>query len=90
MYSIQEDVVKKYIKNIRKNGTAKKMFHLDLYRLKDEDEAIQAGVEDCLYSNNTCLVEWPGKAPGIFPEDTLHVYIEIIDSANRKLRIGYK
>jgi len=67
------------------DGVSKKMFHLDLYRLKDEEEAIQAGVEDCLYSNNICLVEWPEKAPGIFPEDTLHVYIAVTDAANRKL-----
>ncbi|MBL7743433.1 MAG: tRNA (adenosine(37)-N6)-threonylcarbamoyltransferase complex ATPase subunit type 1 TsaE [Chitinophagaceae bacterium] len=72
------------------NGSTKKMFHLDLYRLKDEEEAIQAGVEDCLYSDHICLVEWPEKAPGIFPENTLHVYIDIIDSANRKLGIGDK
>ena len=71
-------------------GITKKMFHLDLYRLKDEEEAIQAGVEDCLYSNHINLVEWPEKAPGIFPPDTLHVYIELIDSANRKLGIGHK
>jgi len=72
------------------NGRTKKMFHLDLYRLKDEEEAIQAGVEDCLYSDHISLVEWPEKAPGIFPPDTLHVYIELIDSANRKLGIGHK
>ena len=64
-----------------------KIFHIDLYRLKDEDEAIQAGVEDCLYSDHICLVEWPGKAPGIFPDDTVHVYIDIIDSSLRRLRI---
>ena len=34
------------------------IYHLDLYRIKDENEAINAGVEDCLYSGNTCLVEW--------------------------------
>lgn len=73
-----------------KDGITKKIFHLDLYRLKDEEEAIQAGVEDCLYGNNISLVEWPEKAPGIFPPDTLHVYIELIDSANRKLGIGHK
>ena len=67
------------------NGTEKKIFHLDLYRLKDEEEAIQAGVEDCLYSDNICLVEWPEKAPGIFPEDTLHVYIEVIDSYQQEV-----
>ena len=26
------------------------IYHLDLYRLKDDEEAISAGVEDCLYS----------------------------------------
>jgi len=72
------------------DGVAKKIFHLDLYRLKDEEEAIQAGLEDCLYSDNICLAEWPEKAPGIFPENTLHVYLEVIDSANRKLGIEDK
>ena len=68
------------------NGTGK-IFHIDLYRLKDEEEAIQAGVEDCLYSNHICLVEWPEKAKGIFPEDTVHVYIDTVDSSSRQLRI---
>ena len=72
------------------NGTRKQIFHLDLYRLKDAEEAIHAGVEDCLYSENTCLVEWPEKAAAIFPEDTFHVYIEVVDPANRKLRIHDK
>lgn len=64
-----------------------KLFHIDLYRLKDEEEAIRAGVEDCLYSDHTCLVEWPEKAPGIFPPDTVHVYICLVDSNTRRLRI---
>lgn len=64
--------------------------HIDLYRLKDEDEAIRAGVEDCLYSGNICLVEWPEKAPGIFPATTMHLYIDFIDSRTRRLRLGYK
>lgn len=72
------------------NGIRKQIFHLDLYRLKDVEEAIQAGVEDCLYSENICLVEWPEKAAVIFPEDTFHVHIEVVDSANRKLRIHDK
>ncbi len=70
-----------------KDNGDKKIFHIDLYRLKDEEEAIQAGVEDCLYSDHLSLVEWPEKAPGIFPEDTVHVHIAVIDSGNRKLRI---
>lgn len=64
------------------------IYHIDLYRLKDEEEAIQTGVEDCLYSGNYCFVEWPGKAPSIFPEDTLHVSISLVDNETRKLTIN--
>lgn len=61
------------------------VYHMDLYRLKNEQEAINAGVEDSLYSGNICLVEWPEKAPGIFPEDTAHIHISFIDANTRKL-----
>jgi tRNA threonylcarbamoyladenosine biosynthesis protein TsaE len=61
------------------------IFHLDLYRLKDEEEAIRAGVEDCLYSGEICLVEWPDRAPGIFPEDSLGILLEIINEHTRKI-----
>lgn len=68
-------------------GTKKIIFHLDLYRIKDEEEALRAGVEDVLYSGFTCLVEWPEKAPGIFPEETIHVQIELVDNETRRLKI---
>jgi tRNA threonylcarbamoyladenosine biosynthesis protein TsaE len=59
------------------------VFHLDLYRLKDEEEAIDAGVEDVLYSGRYCFVEWPEKAQGILPEDALKVHISLVDSTTR-------
>ena len=64
------------------------IYHMDLYRIKDEQEAIDAGIEDCLYSGNTCLVEWPEKAPGIFPDDTLNLTISVVDTNTRKLQIN--
>ena len=69
-----------------KNGQT--VYHMDLYRIKDENEAITAGVEDCLYSGNICLVEWPEKAAGIFPDDTLHISISSVDDNTRKLKIN--
>ena len=62
------------------------IYHMDLYRIKDENEAINAGVEDCLYSGDTCLVEWPEKATGIFPDETLHITITSVDDNTRKLK----
>jgi tRNA threonylcarbamoyladenosine biosynthesis protein TsaE len=66
------------------------LYHIDLYRLKDEEEAIRAGVEDCLYSGNICLVEWPERAEGIFPGNTLQVYISVTDPNTRILQINEK
>jgi tRNA threonylcarbamoyladenosine biosynthesis protein TsaE len=70
------------------SGKQKKIFHIDLYRLKDEQEAIQVGVEDCLYSDHICLIEWPEKIPSLLPDDSLHVFIEPLNAKTRKLRIG--
>ncbi len=69
-------------------AAGKIIYHIDLYRLKDEEEAILAGVEDCLYSGNTCFVEWPQKAPGIFPDNTMYLMITVLDMNTRKLKIN--
>jgi len=69
-------------------GTKKALFHIDLYRLKDEEEAIRAGAEDVLFSGYICLVEWPEKAANIFPEHTVHIFIELVNEKTRKLKIA--
>ena len=63
------------------------VYHMDLYRLKSEQEAIHAGVEDCLFSGNTCFVEWPEKAPAIFPDDSLYITIISTGTDMRKLSL---
>ena len=68
-------------------GKEGRILHMDLYRLKDEEEAMQAGVEDALYSGDYCFVEWPEKAPDLFPPETIHVTIESIDESTRKLSL---
>jgi tRNA threonylcarbamoyladenosine biosynthesis protein TsaE len=64
--------------------------HIDLYRLKDEEEAIRAGVEDALYSANICLVEWPERIPGLLPEKLVNIYIEAINEQTRLMRVADK
>lgn len=62
-----------------------KIFHIDLYRLKDEEEALRAGLEDCLYSGEICFVEWPEKAIEIFPEETVYLNIDLVNENTRKI-----
>ena len=65
----------------------KVIYHIDLYRLKDFDEVIQAGVEDCINSGHICLVEWPEKAPDLFDERTVHVFIEPESDTARRVKV---
>jgi tRNA threonylcarbamoyladenosine biosynthesis protein TsaE len=72
------------------NEQAKTIYHIDLYRIKNEEEAISAGIEDCLYSGNICFIEWPQKAPHILPSDTVYIYIEVLTKNKRLLKINVR
>src|SRR6476646_8872517 len=63
------------------------IYHLDLYRVKDSAEAINAGVEECLYSGELCFVEWPEKVFDILPLETVEVFLSVIDESHRKLEV---
>ncbi len=58
------------------------IFHFDCYRLEDEQEAIEIGVEEYLYGEGISIVEWPSKMSGLIPEEA--VYIEIKHAGNSK------
>lgn len=74
--------------NQYQTGNGEIIYHLDLYRLRNEEEAIQAGAEDCLHTGSWCFVEWPEKAPGIFPDNTLHITLSTVEINRRKLLIN--
>lgn len=64
------------------------IYHIDLYRIKNEREAMDAGIEDCINSDEICMVEWPEKVPGIFPENTVFTNFEILSPNKRKLVVS--
>jgi tRNA threonylcarbamoyladenosine biosynthesis protein TsaE len=71
--------------NEYESAIAGTVYHMDWYRLKDEEEAIQAGIEDALISGNLCFVEWPEKAAGLLPEKPFEVFMEILDEKMRRI-----
>lgn len=69
------------------NGESKTIYHIDLYRLKDREEIEGAGIEECISTKAICFVEWPEKAPYLFDEKALHIFIELVDFATRRIKI---
>ena len=66
----------------------KHIYHIDLYRLKSAEEAVHAGLLDCLDSGEYCFVEWPELAGELLPPDTVHCFITTLSDNERKLQIN--
>lgn len=61
-------------------------YHFDFYRLKDETEALDMGIDDYFLSNAWIFMEWPEKIPSLIPEHVHTIQIEILDHETRKLK----
>lgn len=52
------------------------IYHFDWYRLEEEEEALDMGLEEYLASGHLCLMEWPEKIRNLIPEQLDWVNIE--------------
>ena len=56
------------------------IYHFDFYRIKDESEAMDIGIEEYFDSGNYCLVEWPSKVASLIPDEHLRIAISTINN----------
>ena len=66
-------------------GGPEPVYHLDLYRLKDLEEALDMGLEEYLESGYYCFVEWPDVADGLYPENRITLQLETLSENTRKI-----
>ena len=64
------------------------LYHMDLYRLNSIEEIEDLGLDDYLYGNDLCVVEWADKAPGYFPVNHAVVQLEVIDDQTRRVTVS--
>lgn len=60
-------------------------YHFDFYRLEDETEALDLGLEDYLNQNLWVFIEWPEKIFSFLPQDTTDIQIAIINTETRSI-----
>lgn len=75
------------INEYRSDTTAELIYHFDLYRLENLEEAFDIGVEDYFDSGALCFIEWPERIADILPDDTVRVDIAVLDDDSRKLTV---
>jgi len=78
-------LVNEYSYKDTRDTTTKYLYHLDLYRLKHIEEALDIGIEEYLYDDNYCFIEWAEIIEPILPLDVVKVNMELLEDGRRKI-----
>ncbi len=68
-------------------GKNTKVFHFDFYRIENEEEIYDIGIEEYFYQNCWSLIEWPEKIPNILPEDAVIIKLSKNQNNTRTIEI---
>lgn len=63
------------------------LYHFDVYRLKSENEALDMGIDEYLYSGNWCFIEWAEKIPNLIPQEHSIIEIHTLSDGRRELTL---
>ncbi len=62
------------------------IYHLDVYRIGDEDEFLNLGPEEYFESNGIVLIEWAEKVAECLPDERIDVLVEVVSETSREFR----
>ena len=82
IYSPTFAIVNEYV-----DGKGEPVYHFDFYRIKKEQEVLDIGYEDYVYSGHVCFMEWPELIENLLPDDAVKVTIEEETDGSRKVSI---
>ena len=63
------------------------IYHMDLYRIKDIDELQDIGIDEYLFSNEYCFIEWPKLIYQIYDDYCYQIKIEVDENKCRKIEV---
>lgn len=64
------------------------IYHFDFYRIEDEEEAYDMGIEEYFDSDAWCFVEWPEKVQNVLPLDSVVIKLTINQDNTRTIEIN--
>ena len=64
-----------------------KVFHFDFYRIEEEEEALDIGIEEYFDSDAWCLVEWPENIENLLPLDAAQIHLSILADEQRNIQL---
>ena len=63
------------------------VYHFDFYRIEDEEEAYDIGIEDYFYSDAWCLIEWPENIQNLLPLKSTEIHLTQLNDGLRNIQL---
>lgn len=63
------------------------LYHMDLYRLGDPEEAWELGLEEYFFGSGLSLVEWPERLGDLMPAERLDIKLSYLGEKERELEL---
>ena len=63
------------------------IYHFDFYRIEQEEEAYDIGIEDYFNSNTWCLIEWPQNIQNLLPLNSTEVHLTQYENGLRNIQL---
>ncbi|MBQ6056050.1 MAG: tRNA (adenosine(37)-N6)-threonylcarbamoyltransferase complex ATPase subunit type 1 TsaE [Treponema sp.] len=60
------------------------LYHMDVYRLDGTEDFINLGVDDMLYGNGVCIIEWSEKIMDELPKSTIIIKLEPVGNTDER------
>lgn len=60
------------------------IYHLDAYRLTDEDEFLELGPEEMFASGGLVFIEWAERVASYLPPDCVEITLEVTGETSRR------
>jgi tRNA threonylcarbamoyladenosine biosynthesis protein TsaE len=73
--------------NEYRTSTNEKIFHFDFYRITDQEEALDMGIEEYFYNNDWCLIEWPENIENLLPLDAVEIHLTSAENEMRNIQL---
>lgn len=68
------------VNEYRITRTGEPVYHIDLYRLQNTDELLDAGIGEYTRGDAYCFIEWPTMAEALLPEDCVKIHMSVNDN----------
>ncbi|UUO09065.1 tRNA (adenosine(37)-N6)-threonylcarbamoyltransferase complex ATPase subunit type 1 TsaE [Blastopirellula sp. J2-11] len=73
---------------VQEYDAKRQLYHMDAYRIQDDDEFLELGPEEYFNSEGLTFVEWADRVVGCMPRSYVEIEIFVVGETERRVTIA--